>query len=130
MSSREESSEPRPIAKLELEPGVYELPTKEIYLVKPNQEMTHVYALRLVETPSDRITESGATVKFEFQYERGAIYRILPEHRMSLERGKELMIRYGRCIVCGHNLKVKKSVERGIGPVCIKAFGQREGEPQ
>ena len=102
-------------------PGVYELPSGEIFVVKFNHEKTRLYAKKLVET-SERLTVSGSRVDFDFVYERGAIYRIRPEHKMAFERAKELMIKYGRCIVCGHGLKVADSVERGIGPVCIKTF--------
>jgi hypothetical protein len=44
------------------------------------------------------------------------------EDQMSLERAKELMIQYGRCINCGRFLKDARSVAQGLGPVCIKAF--------
>lgn len=112
----------------QVKPGVYELPTGEIYVVKPNQKGTHVYAKRLVETPSERVTEQGEHVKFDFVYESGAIFKIWPEHQMDLKRARELMIRYGRCIVCGAHLKVAQSVERGIGPVCIKYFRAAGGQ--
>jgi hypothetical protein len=79
-----------------------------------------------VVSTSERLTEEGERVKFDFVYERGAIYNIKPEDKMSFNRAKELMIKYGRCIVCGHRLKVAVSVERGIGPVCIKSFTQDE----
>jgi len=106
----------------QLLPGVYELPTGEIYVVKPNKDKTRLYAKRLVETPSERLTETGKHVDFDFQYEKGAIFRIKQEYLMPLERAKKLMIRYGKCIVCGRRLKRAVSVERGIGPVCIKYF--------
>lgn len=109
--------------------GVYEIPTTgEIYVVKPNQEKTRLYAKKLVEAPSERVTETGKHVDFDFVYEKGAIYKLRPEFKMTLERGKELMIRYGRCIVCGRTLKKAESVERGIGPVCIKFFQRQTGE--
>lgn len=104
-----------------LEPGVYEV-DNEIFVVKPNREGTQLYAKKLVEASSDRLTEKDQRVKFDFVYDKGAIYRIKPEHRMDIKRAKVLIIRYGRCIVCGRRLKVAESVERGIGPVCIKAF--------
>jgi hypothetical protein len=109
-----------------VKPGVYELPTGEIFIVKPNKEKTRVYAKKLVEAPSKRITETGQTVDFDFIYEPGAIYQLKTEHLMPLERAKQLMIKYGKCIVCGRRLKVAVSVERGIGPTCIKFF--RRGE--
>lgn len=106
------------------DPGVYELPNGAIYVVKPNRAKTNVYAKRLVEINAERATEAGTRVEIEFEYEAGAIRKIRPEHRMDIERAKELTIRYGRCINCGRTLKAAESVERGIGPVCIKSFRQ------
>lgn len=113
------------MSEISLLPGVYELPDGRIYIVKPNKKKTRFYAKRLVEAPSDRLTETGDHVPFDFVYEKGAIYEIKPEYMMSMERGKQLMIKYGHCIVCGRHLKVAESVERGIGPVCIKYFADR-----
>lgn len=55
-----------------------------------------------------------------WDYAPGAIRDIRPEHRMSVERAKELSIRFARCIRCQKELSAEVSVERGIGPVCIK----------
>lgn len=52
-------------------------------------------------------------------YAAGAIRHLRPEHRMTVERAKELSVRFGRCIRCGALLTAEESVERGIGPVCI-----------
>ena len=104
-------------------PGVYQLPTGEIYLVKYNKDKTRVYAKKLVETKSERLTEQDKVVGFDFEYVLGAVYNIIPTDRMSFEKGKQLMIKYGRCIVCGKRLKTAESVERGMGPVCVKYFG-------
>jgi hypothetical protein len=104
------------------EPGVYELPDGTVYVVKFNKAQTSLYAKKLVEINAERATEAGEPVRIEFEYERGAIFKISPEDKMDLERAKKLTIRYGRCIVCGRKLKAKVSVEQGIGPVCIKSF--------
>lgn len=106
-----------------LTPGVYELPTGEIYVVKPTRDGQRLYAKRMVEHHGDRLVESGDhRHDIEFEYERGGIARIRPEHRMSVTRAKELTIRYGKCINCGRKLRNGVSVERGIGPVYIKSF--------
>lgn len=107
-------------------PGVYKLPNGEIYVVKPNRQKTRLYAKRLVEAPSSRLTEQGEVVDFDFEYAPGAIFHIRPEYQMDIEEAEKLMIRYGRCIVCGRRLKRAESVRRGIGPICIKYF--RGGE--
>lgn len=104
------------------EPGVYETPDDVVYIVKPNKAKTSLYAKRLVEINANRLTEADTRVQIEFEYEAGAIYNLTPEMKMPLERAKQLTIRYGRCIVCGAKLKQAESVERGIGPVCIKSF--------
>lgn len=109
------------------QPGVYETPEGVVYVVKPNRERTGVYAKKLVEIGGKRLTEVDEVVQIDFEYERGAIYKLTPAMKMPLERAKELTVRYGKCIVCGTRLTDAKSVERGIGPVCIKSFAQPEG---
>lgn len=105
----------------DLTPGVYDV-DNHVYVVKFNREKTRLYAKRLVEIASDRLTASDDLVKIEFVYEPGAIFNIKPEQKMPLDRAEKLTIRYGRCIVCGRVLKAGKSVRQGIGPVCIKSF--------
>jgi hypothetical protein len=104
------------------DPGVYERADGVIFVVKPNRAKTALYAKRLVEINADRALEEGGRVQIEFEYEAGAVFTLAPEDKMPLERAKELTLRYGRCIVCGRKLKAAESVERGIGPVCIKSF--------
>ncbi len=105
----------------QLDLGVYELPDGSVYVVTSNKEGTRLYAKKLVVT-RPRLNADNVPVDFDFVYDRGAIYNIKPEHKMSLERAKKLTIQYSRCIRCGRHLKAAESVERGIGPICIKAF--------
>jgi len=53
-----------------------------------------------------------------FVYDPGAVRRLRPEHRMSLEEAKEFGALYGTCCVCGRTLTNEDSIEAGIGPVC------------
>jgi hypothetical protein len=108
-------------APAKLEPGIYENELG-IFQVKPNRAGTHMYAKKVVEFTGERLTESDEIVNIEFEYAPGAIYKIQPEHKMSIERGKALTLRYGKCMCCGRKLKAATSVERGIGPICIKFF--------
>jgi hypothetical protein len=71
---------------------------------------------------SPRMTEVGEVVDFELEYAPGLIRDLREEHRMPKARAIEFTTRYGRCIVCGRHLKAAKSVEAGIGQVCIKYF--------
>jgi hypothetical protein len=116
---------PTPVPSEVLVPGVYET-GGQIYVVKFNKEKTGLYAKRLVVVGNGvtRRTEAGDTVKaIEFVYAAGAVYNIRLADRMPVERAKELITLYGQCIACGKHLKAAKSVEQGIGPVCIKKFG-------
>lgn len=53
-----------------------------------------------------------------FEYATGAMRRLRPEHKLTLEQAKA----YGRelvfCVVCGANLENEVSRAAGIGPVC------------
>lgn len=53
-----------------------------------------------------------------FVYEKGAIYRLKPENKMTLEDAKEWGLLYGTCCVCGRTLTDETSIANGIGPVC------------
>jgi hypothetical protein len=104
-----------------LEIGIYEVNDK-IYKVKQNRAKTRKYAEVLDFTVSEalRLTKAGSTINAEYVFERGAIFRIRPEHRITGKRAEELSIVFRRCIVCRRVLKAAASVARGIGPVCIK----------
>jgi hypothetical protein len=41
---------------------------------------------------------------------------------MTLDEAKAFLLRFGRCVRCNRRLKVGQSVERGLGPVCVKEF--------
>lgn len=97
--------------------GLYEK-DGEVYVVKPNQAKTQIYAKRLVQIGGRRLTEAGTVVKIEFEYAPGAVRKLTPADRMDPARAQELSIRYGHCLVCGRKLKDATSVQRGIGPIC------------
>ncbi len=118
---------PRPAREVAVtEPGVYKH-DGQVFVVKANRQKTRLYAKRLVEIGGERLAESGDTVHIDFVYEPGAIFALRPEDQMTVEDAKPLMVRYGRCIACGAFLKDRTSVERGIGPVCIKKFRRPVG---
>lgn len=76
-----------------------------------------LYAKRLVMGDPDwDVADGKATAKFE--YAPGAVTRLRPEHRMSLEEAKEFGKLYGVCCVCGRTLTDEQSIADGIGPVC------------
>jgi hypothetical protein len=112
----------RPTVPTAVVPGVYETPDGEIFVVKQTQDRRRTYAKRAVVINADRLTDADTVVNIEFEYDRGAIFRLRPEDRMGLERARELSLRYGKCIDCGHKLKAAKSVALGVGPVCAKKY--------
>ena len=107
------ASPTRPVAAPQqpVEPGMYQTPDGSIFKV---QLAVHgsgrPYARRLVV---DEDSKTG-----EFVYETGAIHRLRPEHRMSLEAAKAFGALYGMCCVCGATLTDSRSIAAGIGPVC------------
>jgi hypothetical protein len=88
------------------------------------------YAKRLVERPAGRLNEAGDSVRFDWEYENGALYRLTEDMRVPLddEQLSALMIATGKCIVCDHAVwaedTMRKGKERGVlvGPVCAKSF--------
>lgn len=88
------------------EEGMYRLGVR-IYRVK-RSEAGRLYAMELV-------VERGLP---RFMYDRGAIFNLRPEHRMSVEEAAEHSRKIGACCVCGTTLTDPKSIARGIGPVC------------
>lgn len=69
---------------------------------------------------AERFVPNAETKSERFSYERGAIYSLTPEHRLTLAEAVELGAQHGICVVCGAELTDPTSIERGIGPVCAK----------
>jgi len=83
-----------------------------VFRVKQARQGRNFYALRYVPE---------ALVKADrFVYEAGAIRRLSPADRLTLDEAKALGHHFGICCVCGAELSDPKSVEAGIGPVCAK----------
>jgi hypothetical protein len=90
------------------EEGMYRNAEGDIFRVQRSRESGNLYAKKL------DILDGG------FIYVQGAIRLIKPSDRLSVEEAKALGVQYGFCIVCGILLTDPKSVEQGIGPICIK----------
>lgn len=69
---------------------------------------------------AERFVPNADSKSERFCYERGAIYGLTPEHRLTLAQAVELGAQHGVCVVCGAELTDPTSIERGIGPVCAK----------
>lgn len=118
-----------PVAKISVEDsGVYVLPNGDIIKVKVNQAKTSTYPLRWVESPL-RALEAGGRVRGDYQYEddyakrRALVSELVATGRkMTLDEAKAFIVKYGQCARCSRHLVAAESVERGIGPVCVKYF--------
>jgi hypothetical protein len=104
-----------------LVPGVYRR-NGTIYVVKQNRTNERLHARRLVEIGGRRLTEADTVVQIEFEYDRDALRLLRPEDQMTLEEARPFIIRYGRCIFCNTELRDARSVERGVGPVCVRRY--------
>jgi hypothetical protein len=104
------------------DPGIYEDAEGHVFKVQRSRQGGGIYAKRLVPIRSNRLTDTGDIVRWEWEYAPGAIRALTPTMRMDETRAREFGLRYGVCACCGRALKVAESVERGIGPVCIKWF--------
>jgi hypothetical protein len=55
-----------------------------------------------------------------WQYVAGGIATLEIDHKMTVDEAKHFATLYSQCVWCGKTLEVTESIERGIGPVCIK----------
>lgn len=53
-----------------------------------------------------------------FVYEAGAMARISPDDRMTVEEAADFGRLYGFCVRCGATLTDEESIARGMGPIC------------
>lgn len=101
--------------KAPLQDGIYKL-GEDIYKVqKAHYGSGYLYAKRLVFKP-------GTDEKPRFVFEKGAISKLSPENRMTLEEAKAFGALYGFCCNCGRILTDEQSIEDGIGPICKGKF--------
>lgn len=93
-------------ALTELRVGMYRTQDGEIYRIHESRETGRLYAKHL------------NLIEMKFEYASGAIYRLTPADRMTLDQAKAFGVETGICCVCGAFLTDARSVANGIGPVC------------
>lgn len=62
-------------------------------------------------------------MRARFFYAGSMLHKLTEADRVSLEEAKAKSQMFGFCVMCGRTLKAQESVERLIGPVCIKRIG-------
>jgi hypothetical protein len=110
-----------PREKTRLEDGMY-IKDGVIYKVQHAIHGSgHQYAKRLrVVTEPERDDEGDIVVAgtVQFDYAAGAIAKLTPEMRMTMEQAEAFGALYGTCVRCGRTLTKEKSIARSMGPVC------------
>lgn len=92
-----------------------------VYKVQISKSSGKPYAKRLVKLHTPKVLKTK-TITHTFEYAAGAVYKIKPENKMTLEQAAAFGVNTGTCCVCGALLTNDKSVKAGIGPVCAKKF--------
>jgi hypothetical protein len=111
----------RSVTAQAIEPGVY-VTADAIVKVQKNKAKTNVYALVWESFGGTRLTLDGETVQARWVYSPGLIGTLTTDNRMTVDEAKKFALKYGQCARCGRTLVAAESVERGIGPVCMKWF--------
>ena len=103
--------------------GIYVLPDGAVVKVQANKDKTRTYAKRWTPSHQDRLMEAGQHAHGEYVYEAGLVALVASQGRkMTFAEAKAHSVKYGQCVRCGRSLKDGKSVEQGMGPVCVKYF--------
>lgn len=118
----------RPSGSVAAQVGVY-VKDGEIYVVKVStRNEGRRYAVRLVVSPP-RVTENGEEVDFSYVRAPGMVFALTENDRMPEADMKDFMIKYRKCIRCGHGLKAAKTIKRSealgvmVGKTCAKKMG-------
>lgn len=93
--------------RVELEEGGMYMYEGTVYHIR-RSNAGHLYAVKLVGR--------------SFQFVRGMMNVLTPEHQLTLEQAKAYGVQYGVCCVCGRTLTNEVSVAEGIGPICAGRF--------
>ena len=108
------------------EDGMYRNAAGDVFKVQiAKQGSGNLYAKALVIDAEAVRDEEGTIVipaVVRFEYASGAITRLTPAMKMSLEEAKAFGALYGVCCRCGADLTDEGSIAAGIGPVCASKF--------
>lgn len=103
-------------APVEVTQGFWKL-GDAVYRVNYNQAHSHLYASRLVVAPS---TKHG----YRWEYSKGTMGKLAHGGtKLGAEWVKQFGDLYSHCCLCGRELTVPDSVQKGIGPVCAEKIG-------
>lgn len=99
--------------------GIYQH-NDNIYVVRKRRGSDRVVAYLLVDSPP-RLAANGKTVHHDWQKDYRMIWVLTPEERVTDDDAiRELQIKVGACVMCGHAIWQAKSVRRMMGTRCYK----------
>lgn len=101
-------------AKPKAQPGYYTLADK-VYEVVPTKDGQRVYAMELVI-----YTDAKGAKRGRWEYRKGVANDLACIRPMSKEQAAKLGHLHGVCVICGATLTDPKSVEAGVGPICLE----------
>lgn len=109
----------------QLEAGMYKVDGSIYKVQKAVHGSGNMYAKKLVyfDPNGHEAKVAGDGGGWFFEYAKGAMRFIKPEHKMTLEQAKEFGTLYGTCCACGRTLTNEASIEAGIGSKCAAKMG-------
>lgn len=102
------------------EPGMY---LKIVDVPQSDAKLVCIYRVKIGKSGfpyAEALVLGAPGQKARFVYQAGLIKTITADMRMTKEQAIEFGVNHGVCCRCGKVLTNDKSVEKGIGPVCIK----------
>ena len=107
------------------EVGVYRVNSDIYIVVASTKNPDRRYAKKLVLSPP-RMTENGEEVDFSYERAPGMVWLLGPTDKMPVSDMRDFMIKYRKCIRCGHGLKAAKTLKRSeelgvmVGKTCAR----------
>lgn len=99
------------------QPGYYFRDGKVYVVIASKNNPGRLYAKVLI-VPTDR-----KAARARWEYAPGVHKHLLDSERLTAVQAASLGHQHGYCMVCGRRLDDPRSVQDGIGPVCIKNLG-------
>lgn len=104
-----------PAAPVKLEDGIYLL-DGSIYKVQHAVHGSSQQYAKLLVVPEIKGQAAG------WAYTPGAVTKLTPAHKMTIEQAKEFGALYGVCVRCGRVLTDEDSIERMMGKTCASKW--------
>ena len=79
----------------------------------------------LTDGQGDRLNQDGEHIRTEEEKAPRMQFTLTDDELLSVEDVEKLSVQFSYCLICGKHLRVAKSVETGIGPVCRKNYAGR-----